>query len=69
MYSGVTVKKARENMGWSVKELAKKADLSVSTIYRVELGGRYHLLGHCSTHQKIAMAFTDAIAEREAVAL
>lgn len=51
--SAVSIKKERENYGWTQKELAQKAGLPQSTIARIENGSNTSM----DTISKIANAF------------
>ncbi|WP_338231145.1 helix-turn-helix domain-containing protein [Companilactobacillus muriivasis] len=50
--SAVAIYKARENMGWTQRELAEKADVPQSTVARTELGNNVSI----ETLNKLAFA-------------
>lgn len=58
MLSGVQCRMARGALGWSVQELAGKADLGLSTIKRLEAVDGVPSGAQVGTLQAIANAFT-----------
>ena len=43
MITGTQVKMARTGLGWGVRDLAAKADITANTVTRFENGGGIHL--------------------------
>ncbi len=56
MLDGIQVRMARAALGWGVRELANKADLTPNTISRIENGGD----ALASTLEKIQNVLDDA---------
>lgn len=59
MLSGAQCRMARGLLGWSVQELAAKADLGLSTIKRLEAIDSVPNGAQIGTLQSIVKAFTD----------
>jgi ribosome-binding protein aMBF1 (putative translation factor) len=58
MINGTLIRGARGLLGWSAKELARRAHVGTATVQRIE-HSTYRLYGQCRTVERIEHALID----------